>query len=650
MAVPRTEALWTGIDDGTVLITGGLDAADTQLASAELYDYVTGAFTSTGPMLTARQQHRIVQLYTGKVLVTGGKLNVTDNYALNSAELYDPATGTFTPTGNMNRYRRLHRSTELANGKILITGGLGGDSNTANSVLRGAEIYDPATGTFSWTSAGEGQGMIAVRRSHQAILLRTGKVLIVGGYNTANNTGLLNSAELYDPDTDTFTATGNMNVARAPFLTMLPDGKVLVSNGSDASGNPLQSYEIYDPGTGSFTLVGNGMVARDGNRVTRLPGGKILLVGGKTTSANTSVTDTAELYSHLINTFTSTDSLLSGRRNFVLSNLPNGRILVAGGVDGSDTVLSSGELYTPWIGDPVDTTITSGPDAFTGNTSAAFIFTSSPAGGTFKCSLDSAAFEVCTSPKTYTSLLTGSHRFRVYATSLGEVDPTPATYNWTIGSIMPTNPADGAAFDTCSYFTLPTFQWNLGETFQKIELQFYTVANPTKPVKVKVKDPTATELLMTTGTWKKILALPGLSGGEVNWKIVGTNKGLPATESSVFTMIIAAPEPVDTPVIDPTSQTGVLPTLEWGNACGTKFKAYFSADVAFGKKKTLSFTDKNPVDEGGNFSSTLTSGVWNAIRKLVGDVQGSTIYWYVESWDVIKRYEKTDTMSFDLEP
>ena len=99
-------------------------------------------------MSTPRQQHRMVQLYTGKVLVTGGRPDATEPNVLNSAELYDPVSGTFTPTGNMNRYRRLHRSTELANGKILITGGLGGQSNTANSLLSGAEIYDPATGSL----------------------------------------------------------------------------------------------------------------------------------------------------------------------------------------------------------------------------------------------------------------------------------------------------------------------------------------------------------------------------------------------------------------------------------------------------------------------------------------------------------------------
>ncbi|MFH1028964.1 MAG: kelch repeat-containing protein, partial [Pseudomonadota bacterium] len=446
MATGRTEAFWSALDDGTVLVSGGFDSAGNVLASAEVYDYLTGAFTATaGPMSTPRQQHRTVQLYTGKVLVSGGRSdpNTTLN-GLNSAELYDPATGTFGPAGpsgtpaTMLRYRRLHRSTELANGKILITGGLGGTASNGSGVLNSAEIYDPATGNFAWAAGGPPSGgMTVARRSHQAILLRTGKVLIAGGYTTGTPNVLLDSAELYDPDTDSFSATLNtMSAARAPFLTMLPDGKVLVSNGSDASGAPIGAADIYDPATNRFTSPGNELLARDGNRVTRLPGGKIMLVGGKTTSNPTPVTDSVELYSHLIRTFTYTDNLITGRRNFVLANLADGRILVAGGVDGTapnGAVLSSVELYTPLIADEVDTTITSGPDAVTDSTGATFEFTSSPAGGTFKCSLDNAVFETCISGKTYNSLLGGSHRFQVYATDLqGNVDPTPAIYNWTI--------------------------------------------------------------------------------------------------------------------------------------------------------------------------------------------------------------------------
>ena len=117
--------------------------------------------------------------------------------------------------------------------------------------------------------------------------------------------------------------------------------------------------------------------------------------------------------------------------------------------------------------------------------------------------------------------------------------------------IAPTSPANATTFDACSYFAPPLFQWTLNEAFQKLEIRIFTPANPAKPAKVKVKDPTATQLQMTQATWKKILKLPGLSGGELNWKIVGTNKGLPIVESDVFTMTIAAPEPAGKPDISP---------------------------------------------------------------------------------------------------
>jgi hypothetical protein len=99
--------------------------------------------------------------------------------------------------------------------------------------------------------------------------------------------------------------------------------------------------------------------------------------------------------------------------------------------------------------------------------------------------------------------------------------------------------------------------------------------------------------------------------------------------------------------ISPISRTS-FPTLSWGNNCNTKFKVWFGSDESFNKKNGYSFNMRNPNDNGGIFTKMLTSGQWKAIRKLVGDVIGPTIYWYVESWDGLKRYNKTDVMSFVL--
>jgi N-acetylneuraminic acid mutarotase len=446
----RTSHQQNLLDDGRLLLSGGLPdstGTSTPLKSAVLYDYLTGNFTATGDMTIERQSGRTASLYTGKVLVTGGRATASTG-VLNSAELYDPATGTFTATGNMLRYRRVHRATELRNGKVLITGGIGGSSSSPGStVLHIAELYDPATGTFTLTN-----NMVADRRSHQQTLLRDGRVLLVGG-NGASSV-LLDTAEIYDPGTGTFSATANnMGTGRStPNVTLLPSGKVLIQGGSDAAGTPILSIEIYDPATGTFTAAGNAPVARDGNRVVRLDSGKIMSVGGQTTVASNSVTDTVDLYNHVTGTFAATDNLITGRQDFSQTSLPNGRILVVGGIDAAGTALTSAELYTPLLGDLVDTTITLGPAALTTSTSATFTFTSDPGGGTFTCSLDGAPFTACTSGQSYSSLAQGSHNFQVHATdTLGNTDPTPANYDWTVDTVAPDTVIDsGPANPTSS--------------------------------------------------------------------------------------------------------------------------------------------------------------------------------------------------------
>jgi hypothetical protein len=91
-----------------------------------------------------------------------------------------------------------------------------------------------------------------------------------------------------------------------------------------------------------------------------------------------------------------------------------------------------------------------------------------------------------------------------------------------------------------------------------------------------------------------------------------------------------------------------LPALSWENNCNIKFKVWFGSDDAFSKKTIYSFNIKSPNDNEGNFTKNLTLGQWKAIRRLIGDQNGSTIYWYVESWDGLGRYNKTEVMDFVL--
>jgi len=222
-----------------VLFAGGWGAYGVSLASAELYNPATGTFSYTGSMNTARYNYTATLLNNGMVLMAGG---CSDAYCnpIATAELYNPATGTFTYTGSMNTARS-GSATLLNNGLVLVAGGAGNNAS--------AELYNPATGTFSYTGS-----LNTARNAHTATLLNNGMVLIAGGLTygsifTAN-------AELYNPATETFSDAGSMNVPRgwAYTATLLNNGMVLVAGGVEINQQtgywvPLSSAEVYVPDT-----------------------------------------------------------------------------------------------------------------------------------------------------------------------------------------------------------------------------------------------------------------------------------------------------------------------------------------------------------------------------------------------------------------
>jgi hypothetical protein len=238
----------TLLPDGRVLIAGGMNwDLMTVAASAELYDPATGTFSPTGPMATARAAHTATLLADGRVLITGGEyLDGGTNWAyLSSAELYDPKTGKFSPSGSMVDNRFNHTATLLSNGRVLIAGGYGEIAGGyGEAVLDSAELYDPETGRFSPTGAPTDS-----RVGHTATLLDDGRVLIAGGGSFSD------SAELYDPKTGTFIQTGPMTNNRYNHAaTLLQDGRVLVAGGLLSAA--LASAELYDPKTGQFSPAG----------------------------------------------------------------------------------------------------------------------------------------------------------------------------------------------------------------------------------------------------------------------------------------------------------------------------------------------------------------------------------------------------------
>ncbi len=285
MTVPRQYHTATLLLNGKVLVAGGYDGSFRVFASAELYDPSTGTFTATGSTSAARAWYTATLLPNGKVLIAGAAAGHA------SAELYDPSAGRFTTTGNMVEARMLHTATLLGNGKVLIAGGGADSPPDAQGIISGkatasAELYDPNAGTFAATDT-----MLTVfgsHNSHTATLLRDGKVLVAGQPQSSGGP-VGPSAELYDPSTGTFAATGSVTVQRSVnTATLLPGGMVLIAGGWGYAGG-LADAELYDPDAGTFAAAGSMSVARAYHTATLLPNGMVLIAGGDTFG-------TAELY------------------------------------------------------------------------------------------------------------------------------------------------------------------------------------------------------------------------------------------------------------------------------------------------------------------------------------------------------------------
>ena len=281
----------------------------------------SGTFSATGNMSVPRQAHTAALLPSGKVLISGGSSGYNGS-VLASAELYDPGSGSFTATGDMTMPRLNHTATLLPDGKVLIAGG---QTNRAYppAVLRSAELYDPATGTFTATV-----DMASGRGGHSATLLADGTVLIAGGADFDGVNIFLSGAEIYDPVKRAFRATGSMMTGRAgPSAALLPNGKVLIAAGHNGDDGPITSVEIYDPHTGAFSLAGvTGFPSSVGPAIMSvLPNGKVLInmVFYDNASADAQIYDPAAM------TFTLTGSM-TAQRSFSSTLLSTGAVLTAG--------------------------------------------------------------------------------------------------------------------------------------------------------------------------------------------------------------------------------------------------------------------------------------------------------------------------------
>ena len=349
-----------GTSGEAVLVAGGWgpDSAGNTVAlnSAELYDPTTNTWTITSSLATVRGDHTSTQLANGQVLLIGGA--DTSLKLIANSELYIPNTG-WVAADSLLEGRSYHTSTLLLDGTTVLAVGGGGNAspNLASSELYDS-IHDKGGNKGTWKATGS---LNEGRNTHTATLLTNGtnatngKVLVVGGFGGVVNAGPgvvasvgkpLASAELYDPNHGTWTTTGSLHTGRYEHTaTLLTNGKILVIGGFDSNDTALGTAELYDPLIGTWTVIGNLNTARAGHTATLLGTGKVLVMGGETSRGVE--TKSTELFDPATGISIATADLNAKRDAFTATLLTNGKVLVAAGTDETSAVvaLDSSELY-----------------------------------------------------------------------------------------------------------------------------------------------------------------------------------------------------------------------------------------------------------------------------------------------------------------
>lgn len=328
----RTYHTATLMKNGKVLVAGGYDQTASEigenLKSSELYNPATGLWTSTGDLGVVRSLHSATLLDDGRVLATGGSQG--PGLTISSAQIYNPATAMWSHTTPMTYRRKSHASVLLANGKVLVFGG-----SDDTSILDSAEVYDPSSGTWSDT------GRLNARRSGAGVcMLADGRILVSGGTDELNRR--LKSVEIYNPSTGVWSPGPNMTGARSYHTqTTLQDGRILVTGGNDLKGH-LSSCEIFDPATGSWKKTASMIAPRFWHQATLLNSGNVLITG------NHYVADILSPKKGIC--WPTWDGVADYRFNHTATLLDDGRVLIAGGSQGLDEgLVKRAEIYDPGL-------------------------------------------------------------------------------------------------------------------------------------------------------------------------------------------------------------------------------------------------------------------------------------------------------------
>ncbi|TAG00462.1 MAG: hypothetical protein EAZ30_13025 [Betaproteobacteria bacterium] len=305
-------------------------------------------------LATARSNHTATQLTNGKLLVVGGQDG--SNAPLSSVERYDPFANAWSAGAALATARSDHTATLLDNGRVLVVGGRSASSTAA---LNTAQLYDPTSN--SWSNAGN---LAAARSQHTATRLRSGKVLVIGGQHNAN---VLASAEIYDPATNAWTSANSLATARrlhtATAAAAGIGDDVFVIGGLDVGTNGvafgLFSIERYSASTNSwFTLTQRLDDARYSHTATALPDGDILVAGGISARQSgftlvSTTLDGIERFVFVTYALSNAGQLGEARARHSATLLPSGKLMLIGGVNQSTSTSyrSSIETFDPVTGD-----------------------------------------------------------------------------------------------------------------------------------------------------------------------------------------------------------------------------------------------------------------------------------------------------------
>ena len=336
MTVAREGQSAVRLAGGRVLIMGGtvpfvgkcqMTCLDPATASVEIYDPSTGEFSPNGSLAEPGGGEALL-LNDGRVFVFGGEGQY--GYALNTVEIYDPATGTAVVVEQPAGIELPFNPTVvlLSDGRVLIAGG--SSDQLGESASSATVIFDPASAVFSI-----GPVMAEGRQDATATLLADGRVLIVGGgYSTGGYGHWYNNAEVIDPSHPLSRSTLLVS-PHSTTSTLLSDGRVLVAGGAwyeSGTGRTLEAPEIFDPITERFTLVGPMSTPRTESTAVKIPDGRVLFVGGQDSTGAT--VDTVEAYDPDSGTFQVIATGFPKVLSFSATLLDDGEVLIAGG--GSD--------------------------------------------------------------------------------------------------------------------------------------------------------------------------------------------------------------------------------------------------------------------------------------------------------------------------